>query len=73
LATIYLIRHGETEWNVSRRVMGRTDVPLNEKGEAQAAALARAMKKLKVDAVTPAHNCARGKPLLPWRLTISFQ
>ncbi len=30
--TLYLIRHGETEWSGARRYCGSIDVPLNEKG-----------------------------------------
>ena len=33
---IYLTRHGQTDWNVQKKVMGRCDVPLNEKGLEQA-------------------------------------
>lgn len=29
---IYLLRHGETEWNSLRKYLGRTDLPLSEKG-----------------------------------------
>lgn len=29
---LYIIRHGETEWNVLRRFQGRSDIPLNEEG-----------------------------------------
>ncbi len=38
---IWVFRHGETDWSQARRHTGRTDVPLNARGEAQAAALAR--------------------------------
>jgi probable phosphoglycerate mutase len=34
--TVYYIRHGETDWNVSGRLQGRHDVPLNARGRAQA-------------------------------------
>ena len=35
--TIYLLRHGETEWNVKQRPQGRMDSPLTELGWEQAA------------------------------------
>jgi probable phosphoglycerate mutase len=35
----YLVRHGETEWNRTRRIQGQSDPPLNEHGSAQAARL----------------------------------
>lgn len=37
---LYLIRHGQTQWNVENRVCGHADVPLDEVGRAQAMAAA---------------------------------
>ena len=40
---IYFIRHGETDWNLQGLIQGWTDTPLNQKGHAQASAVARAL------------------------------
>lgn len=40
MATIFLVRHGETDWNRSGQIMGEQPVPLNRQGEEQAQRLA---------------------------------
>jgi broad specificity phosphatase PhoE len=46
-----LVRHGITEWNVTGRFQGHTDTPLSEEGQKQAEALAKHLKKAKVDLI----------------------
>ncbi|HZW11622.1 MAG TPA: histidine phosphatase family protein [Noviherbaspirillum sp.] len=51
MTEILLIRHGETAWNAVKRLQGHIDVPLNEEGERQAAALGCALLNEPLDAV----------------------
>ena len=46
---LYVVRHGETEWNALNKVLGRTDIPLNSNGIDQARELARSLKGLQAD------------------------
>lgn len=48
---IYLIRHGETEWTLSRQHTGLTDIPLTEDGIEHTKALASRLDGFKFDKV----------------------
>lgn len=48
---LYLIRHGETEWNNSRRYQGHMDVALSPRGRRQAALLCERLREEKLAAV----------------------
>ena len=39
---LYFVRHGETDWNVKKKIQGKTDVPLNATGKQQAKACGHA-------------------------------
>jgi broad specificity phosphatase PhoE len=43
MTRLILIRHGETEWNETKRFQGISDIPLSSKGAAQALSLARSL------------------------------
>ena len=49
---VYLARHGETEWNALGKLQGRTDIPLNDVGRAQARALAARLEGERIASVT---------------------
>lgn len=49
ITTIYFVRHGETDWNATGRLQGRTDIPLNETGMKQAEQCGEFLKSLHWD------------------------
>ena len=51
MTTIFLARHGESDWNVEKRFQGHRDRPLTERGRKQAHALADLVASEKIDAV----------------------
>jgi broad specificity phosphatase PhoE len=51
MTTVYLARHGESDWNVERRWQGHTDRPLTDRGREQAGRLAERLADIELDAV----------------------
>jgi broad specificity phosphatase PhoE len=47
--TIYLVRHGRTDWNEKKLIQGHTDIPLNIEGEKAAKELAKELNSVKFD------------------------
>lgn len=60
LLDLYLARHGQTDWNLARRIQGSTDNPLNAKGREQAAALGTALSGLEPARIVTS-NLARAR------------
>ncbi len=48
---LYIIRHGETDWNSAHRLQGRSDVPLNEYGRYLARVTSEALKDVHFDRI----------------------
>ncbi|GAB2970767.1 histidine phosphatase family protein [Frigoribacterium salinisoli] len=51
MTRLWLVRHGETEWNRARRIQGATDIPLNGTGRDQARRAGELLRRRPVDAV----------------------
>lgn len=51
MTSLYLVRHGETDWNAQRRIQGKTDIRLNDTGRAQADTTARLLARREWDGV----------------------
>ena len=47
---IYIVRHGQTDWNKARRIQGQVDIPLNEFGRHLARETARGLRDVRFDA-----------------------
>lgn len=59
LPTLWIVRHGETEWNAAGRLQGSLDSPLTELGRAQALAMSAL---LAAEGLTPRNHTARVSP-----------
>ncbi|MGN0989813.1 MAG: histidine phosphatase family protein [Eubacteriales bacterium] len=55
---ICTVRHGQTDWNTVKRLQGRENIPLNDAGRAQAAAVSLLFKSIKESGASFAKVCA---------------
>ncbi len=79
----WLVRHGLTQWNAQKRIMGQSDIPLSAKGRAQARWLARQLRPRGIAAIY-ASDLARARetaeiiathrtPLLPVQVSAAWR
>ena len=48
---LYLLRHGETDWNKAKKIQGCTDIPLNDYGRELARKTGEGMRDISIDLV----------------------
>lgn len=48
---IFIVRHGQTKWNLEKRAQGSRRVPINSEGKKQAEKLAQKFKKINLTAI----------------------
>lgn len=48
---IYIVRHGQTAWNASKKIQGRVDIELNEEGIRQAQEAREQLQNIKLDMI----------------------
>lgn len=51
MTSVFLVRHGATEWNVDKRAQGQEDIPLTDKGRLQALDVAARLSEFDISAV----------------------
>jgi uncharacterized phosphatase len=70
MSLLYLVRHGETDWNRARRIQGATDIPLNDLGRRQAAEAGDLLARRRVDRVvaSPLSRAAETGSIIAARL-----
>ena len=70
MTLLYLVRHGETDWNRALRIQGATDIPLNDLGRAQAAEAGDLLARRSFDRVvaSPLSRAAETGSIIAGRL-----
>lgn len=48
---LFIFRHGETDWNAEQRFQGHLDIPLNDRGRAQARRLVPQLRRQGIEAI----------------------
>src|SRR5690554_6813123 len=73
MTLLYLVRHGETDWNRARRIQGLTDIVLNDTGREQARATGRLLARRQWDGIvsSPLARAAETAQIIAGELALS--
>jgi len=55
MATLVLVRHGQSQWNLENRFTGWVDVPLSKKGREEATSAGIRLKNMRFDTIYVSH------------------
>lgn len=73
---LYFVRHGQTDWNVERKLQGKSDIPLNATGRQQAVVTREALKGISMDAIycSPLQRAKETAAIINelWKLDIQY-
>lgn len=72
MTTFLLIRHGETDWNAAGRWQGHADIPLNERGQQQAEALAARLANQPLGAIISSDLQRTAQTAVPLATTVGL-
>ncbi|OGY41979.1 MAG: hypothetical protein A2Y67_01125 [Candidatus Buchananbacteria bacterium RBG_13_39_9] len=73
--TLYLVRHGETEWNQKEMLQGQADSPLTENGKNQVEQTAQELKDINFDAIfsSDLHRAQRSAEIIKMERQLAIQ
>ena len=71
---IYVVRHGQTDWNVEHRLQGNSNIPLNTVGLEQAYTLAKKINELNIDMIisSPLYRALRTATIINEKANVSL-
>ena len=73
---LYIMRHGETDWNLENKIQGQIDVPLNDTGRIQVVSALEKIARLRIHRIVSSDlsRAAETAKILEWplRLTVEY-